>query len=167
MMHSTFAGVRKFPAEPRQTRLAERHKSTFSPRVSREVCQNVSPSPSRGRGECRMPDAPAASCALLVASMHTSIHSEPPESPGIPARDGLRLIPCSPRRPAFLPPSLRGLIRKLDASVGASGPHVFAVRQLNSMRSSVAPPASTASRPAFVTIASAPLIGTRRREIYS
>src|ERR1700688_1981836 len=114
-----------------------------------------------------MPDAPAASCALLVVSMHTSIHSEPPESPGIPARDGLRLITCSPRRPAFLPPSLRGLIRKLDASVGASGPHVFAVRQLNSMRSSVAPPASTASRPAFVTIASAPLIGTRRREIYS
>ena len=34
---------------------------------------------NRGRGECRAPDAPAASCALLVASMHTSIHSEPPE----------------------------------------------------------------------------------------
>src|ERR1700740_2103927 len=33
----------------------------------------------RGRGECRAPDAPAASCALLVVSMHTSIHSEPPE----------------------------------------------------------------------------------------
>src|SRR5580704_3016143 len=33
----------------------------------------------RGRGECRAPDAPAASCALLVASMHTSIHSEPSE----------------------------------------------------------------------------------------
>ena len=25
------------------------------------------------------PDAPAASCALWVTSMHTSIHSEPPE----------------------------------------------------------------------------------------
>src|ERR1700756_5538470 len=35
---------------------------------------------NRGRGECRMPDAPAASCALLVVSMHTSIHSEPPEN---------------------------------------------------------------------------------------
>jgi hypothetical protein len=34
----------------------------------------------RGRGECRAPDAPAASCALLVVSMHTSIHSEPPEN---------------------------------------------------------------------------------------
>jgi hypothetical protein len=30
----------------------------------------------RGRGECRAPDAPAASCALGVVSMHTSIHSE-------------------------------------------------------------------------------------------
>src|ERR1700722_9843018 len=35
---------------------------------------------NRGRGECRAPDAPAASCALLVASMHTSIHSEPSEN---------------------------------------------------------------------------------------
>src|ERR1700678_2201283 len=34
---------------------------------------------------------------------------------------------------------------KLDASVGASGPHDFAVRKIT--RSSVAPPASIASRP--------------------
>jgi hypothetical protein len=38
--------------------------------------RNVSPSSIRGRRECRMPDAPAASCALLELSMHTSIHSE-------------------------------------------------------------------------------------------
>src|SRR5580704_4882004 len=35
---------------------------------------------NRGRGECRAPDAPAASCALWVTSMHTSIHSEPSEN---------------------------------------------------------------------------------------
>jgi hypothetical protein len=35
---------------------------------------------NRGRGECRAPDAPAASCALWVVSMHTSIHSESPEN---------------------------------------------------------------------------------------
>ncbi len=29
----------------------------------------------RGRGECRVPNAPAASCALCSWSMHTSIHS--------------------------------------------------------------------------------------------
>ena len=47
---------------------------------------------------------------------------------------------------------------KLDASVGASGPHDFAVRK--SALSSAAPPASIASRPAFVTIASRPSCGT-------
>src|SRR6201985_3485153 len=35
---------------------------------------------NRGRGECRAPDAPAASCAHGVTSMHTSIHSEPSEN---------------------------------------------------------------------------------------
>jgi hypothetical protein len=47
---------------------------------------------------------------------------------------------------------------KLDASVGASGPHDFAVR-LKRVRLA-APSASTASRPAFVTIASRPSVGT-------
>jgi hypothetical protein len=31
---------------------------------------------NKGRGECRVPSAPAASCALWVVSMRTSIHSE-------------------------------------------------------------------------------------------
>jgi hypothetical protein len=30
---------------------------------------------NRGRGECRVPSAPAASCALGVVSMYTSVHS--------------------------------------------------------------------------------------------
>src|SRR6059058_4362237 len=50
---------------------------------------------------------------------------------------------------------------KLDASVGASEPHDFAVRL--TCCSSKAPSASIASRPAFVTIASRPSNGTRRR----
>src|SRR5258705_6688847 len=48
-------------------------------------------------------------------------------------------------------------IRHLDASVGASGPHDFAVRK--PAPSSLAPPASTASRPASVTIATRPSVG--------
>src|ERR1700730_12213579 len=48
----------------------------------------------------------------------------------------------------------RSRLRELDASVGASGPHDFAVRK--SAPSSLAPPASTASRPASVTIAIRP-----------
>src|SRR4051794_34099696 len=43
---------------------------------------------------------------------------------------------------------------RLDASVGASGPHDFAVRSQH--RSSFDTAASTASRPAFVTIAKRP-----------
>src|SRR3984957_18348870 len=72
---------------------------------------------------------------VVCTRVFTASHRKTPD---IPARNGLRLIPCSPRRPAFLPPSLRGLIRKLDTSVGVSGPHVFAVRC--KQRPSSAPP---------------------------
>src|SRR6266700_2739723 len=44
-------------------------------RIAPELCFNFSPLESRGRGECRVPNAPAAWCALGVVSMHTSIHS--------------------------------------------------------------------------------------------
>jgi len=47
--------------------------------------------------------------------------------------------------------------RQFDASVGASGPRDFAVRM--HAPSSEAPPASIASRPAFVTIANRPSVG--------
>src|SRR5438309_1583801 len=76
--------------------------------------------------------------------------------PGIPARDGfngfLRDLPgdrlCCHRR-------LARLSAKLAASVEASGPHDFAVR-VQPRSSAVLTIASIASRPASVTIASAP-----------
>jgi len=43
-------------------------------------------------------------------------------------RDGLRLISCSPPVTGFLATVVRGYFRDLNASVGASGPHDFAVR---------------------------------------
>jgi hypothetical protein len=49
---------------------------------------------------------------------------------------------------------LRSCLRRLNAGVEASGPHDFAVRTL--ALSSAAPPASTASHPASVTIAIRP-----------
>jgi hypothetical protein len=52
--------------------------------------------------------------------------------------------------------------RQLDTSVGVSGPHDFAVRK--GALSSGAHLTSTASRPAFVTIASAPLWDETARE---
>jgi hypothetical protein len=109
---------------------------------------------NRGRGECRAPDAPAASCALLVVSMHTSIHSEPPESPGIPARNGLRLIRALPgdrlschRRYADRSANLTPASGRQDHTTSPSASVSFVTDTL----------ASTASRPTFVTIASAPL----------
>jgi len=50
-----------------------------------------------------------------------------------------------------------GYFHQLDAGVEASGPHDFAVRR--HAPSSEAPPASIASRPASVTIASRPSVG--------
>ena len=57
-------------------------------------------------------------------------------------------LSCHPRR--------RSCLHQLDSSVGASGPHDFPVREI--ARSSAALLASTASRPAFVTIASRPSV---------
>src|SRR5450432_2606677 len=118
--------------------------------------------PPEGRGECRVPSAPAASCAHGVVKMHTSIHSgrtgNHPASPHamvLTVSFALSLVTglfCHHRR--------RSCLHRLDASIGASGPHDFAVRFKR--RSSVSAKASTASRPASVTIAIRPLCGTRR-----
>ena len=93
------------------------------------VLPGTSRPPFRGRRECRAPDAPDSrvcnECgrAHTRSSGHTGITRHSP-------RNGLRLISCSPRRPGFLatvaPEKLAS--QELDASVGASGPHVFAVR---------------------------------------
>src|SRR5665647_2662095 len=68
----------------------------------------------------------------------------------------LRLMSYSPRRSGFCvtvaPEKLA--TQELDASVEASGPHDFAVRQPH--RPSSAPPASTASRSAFRDVAQRP-----------
>jgi hypothetical protein len=109
--------------------------------------------PQEGSRECRAPDAPAALRAK-VESTQASHHGHA-GSPGIPramvltayfALSPVTELSCH-RRP-------RSEFRELDASVGASGPHDFAVRKISAFVN--APPASTASRPAFVTIANRP-----------
>src|SRR5476651_1471668 len=95
-------------------------------------------SAQRGRGECRVPVAPAASCAIVVVE-RTRVTTSTPESPGIPARNGFTAyVALSPVTGLFchrrlgikfcLSPVGPTPLRKLDASVGASGPHDFAVR---------------------------------------
>jgi hypothetical protein len=99
---------------------------------------NFVPLLDRGRGERRMPVAPAASCALVVVES-TRVTTSTPESPGVPARNGFNgLLRALPGDRACLPPSPADMsclspvgptqLRELDASVGASGPHDFAVR---------------------------------------
>jgi hypothetical protein len=108
----------------------------------------------RGSRECRAPDAPAALRAK-VESTQASHHGHA-GSPGIPramvltayfALSPVTGLSCHRRQWSYL--------HQLDASVGASGPHDFAVRKI--ALSSGAHLTSTASRPAFVTIASRPL----------
>src|SRR5882724_3029933 len=70
-------------------------------RVMHEPC----PSKHRGRGERRMPVAPAASCALVVVE-RTRVTTSTPESPGVPARNGFNgFLRALPGDRALLPPS--------------------------------------------------------------
>src|SRR5271154_5330153 len=71
------------------------------------------------------------------------------------------LLRALPGVPGLLATVIRELLRELDTSVGVTGPHGFAVRNL--LHSSKKPTASTASRPTFATLANAPLVGTGRR----
>jgi hypothetical protein len=106
----------------------------------------------RGRGEDRVRAAPAVSCAIVLQKKpHTSIQVKR-EHPGLPCAMVRRLISCSPWRPGFLATIARKRLwasRELDASVGVSGPHDFAVRfsaaRPRTRRDDAA--ASTATRP--------------------
>ena len=67
-------------------------------------------SAQRGRGERRMPVAPAASCALVVVE-RTRVTTSTPESPDVPARNGFNgFLRALPGDRAVLPPSLSGYV---------------------------------------------------------
>jgi hypothetical protein len=65
--------------------LDSKHAFTTSPRNAPEALLNLSA--QRGRGERRMPVAPAASCAIVVVE-RTRVTTSTPESPDVPARNG-------------------------------------------------------------------------------
>src|SRR5450759_2599353 len=141
--------------------------------------------PHGGRGECRVPVAPAASCAIVVIE-RTRVTTSTPESPDIPARNGFTayvalspvtelfchrrladivlskpgwadatpqdLTPASGRQDhTILPYAATSLVRSLgnrsQISRSALRPH----RAQNAA-------ASTATHPAFVTIAIRPSV---------
>jgi len=117
---------------------------------------------SEGAGNAGRPMRPQAACARIVV-VSTRVSQVTPESPGIPRAMVLRLIPRSPRRPAFLPPSLADVSANLMPASGHQD-HTTSP-SAKPAPSSSAPLASTASRPTSVTIAKRPSRGTGRRGI--
>jgi hypothetical protein len=119
---------------------------------------------SRGRRECRVRSAPAATCA--AKSTRVSNHRYAAINRHS-LRDGLRLISrSSPGTGLFCPRHSRGSTpRKLSASVGR-GARTTRFRRPRERRSSSDTTASTASRPTFVTTAKRPSCrgGTAGRE---
>jgi hypothetical protein len=114
--------------------MTTRHTSAFSRRHASELCENLRPG---GRGERRMPNAPAASCAKVESTR--VVTTGPPDQPGAPARNGFngflralpgdRLVVTVACGLTFCPrPVGPTNLRQLDASAGASGPHDFSVR---------------------------------------
>src|SRR6478752_5484133 len=113
---------------------------------------------------------PGAQCtrsrACSVVNTRVSHREVTGKSPGIPARNGFNgFLRALPGDRAFLSPSPARALgsRELDAGVEASGPHDFTVR-VGTFRQ-IAPPASTASRPALMTLRNAPLWGGTARDI--
>jgi len=132
------------------------YKFAISPRVSREAWPARSAlSYQRAQG------MPGARCARLprvqwVAIERTRDSQVTPEIARHSPRNGFNgFLRALPGDRACLPPSPAASSRELDASVGASGPHDFAVRLKRPSSESAS--ASTASRPAFVTLRNAPL----------
>jgi hypothetical protein len=81
----------------------------------------VRPSKTRGRGECRVPNAPAASCALCSWSMHTSIHSGGTGNIRHSPRNGFTAYTCSPRGPGSFAPVASVGIASRENLTPASG----------------------------------------------
>jgi hypothetical protein len=80
--------------------------------------------PNRGRGECRMPNAPAVSCAMIVVE-RTRVTTSTPESPGIPARNGFNgFLRALPGDRALLPPSPGGYVLSKPGRADSTPPNL-------------------------------------------
>ena len=101
----------------RASRGAER--PSFVERVPRK-------SEGAGKAGCAMHPQPRVQ---MIKKAHEPVTTGSPQHSGFPCTMVYGLFRALPGDRACLPPSPCGLPRKLDASVGAPGPHGFAVRQ--------------------------------------
>src|SRR3954451_14260095 len=137
-------------------RLRVTHTSASSRRECVRVVREFSAFPMERRGECRVPTHPQP--RMQSKKAYELVTTGKPDDPAFPHAMVLTVsFVISPVIGLCCHRRFARLSAKLDASVEASGPHDFAVRVQH--RSSAAPPTSIASRPASVTIASAPLVG--------
>ena len=104
-----------------------------------------------------MPDARCTRDLVckIVESAHTSIQGSG-GNPTFPAQWLYGLFRALPGD-RLVATVISGTYRRLDACIGASGPHDFTVR-FDAGRQGTS--TSTATRPSFVTTADAPLSGT-------
>jgi hypothetical protein len=117
------------PTQPISNSIICRRSFAISPHVLREF------DPDRSAlGNQRAQGMPGARCArsraCSVESTRVSHHGHTGKRPAFPARWFTAYIVLSPGTGLFCPRHLRGncIPRKLSASVGAPGPHDFAVR---------------------------------------
>src|ERR1700724_914834 len=89
-------------------------------RFARGLILNFPPSHNRGRRECRAPDAPAVLRAKVKSSTHASHHGHTGITRHSP-RNGLRLIPRSPRGPGSFAPVTSAGIASCENLAPASG----------------------------------------------
>ena len=107
-----------------------KYDSAFSRRGQRpSFARNHSPMKIEGAGKAGCPLHPQPRVENKIN--HTSVVTTgSPKQSGLPCAMVYGLYRALPGDRALLPPSLSRIIpRKLDASVGAPGPHVFTVRQ--------------------------------------
>jgi hypothetical protein len=118
----------KSAVKTRICRLARQDKVPRSRGAIRPSCAvGRSLQGSRGRRECRERSAPAAACATKSTRVSNHRYAA---SAGIPCAMVLRLMSRSPRGPGSFAPVIPEKLasQELSASVGAPGPHAFAVR---------------------------------------
>jgi hypothetical protein len=147
-----------------QVRTSLHSRGTLRPSFTKSFARKTKgavPSQEGGR-ESRVRAAPAISCAKAERKTHTSIQVQRKQS-GLPCAMVLRLISCSPWRPAFLSPSSpRSLLLKNLTPASGRRDHTTSPSALTPFVKGVF--ASTASRPASVTIASRPSVGRDNRD---
>jgi hypothetical protein len=103
-----------------------RSRGTMRPSFARQ-CR---PMKSEGAGNAGCPMHPQPRVRFGVGVCTRVFTAEAPETSGIPHAMVLRLIRDLPGDRALLPPSSAGKTRDLDTSVGVSGPHGAAKRNI-------------------------------------